>query len=166
MQTATVTVNLSPETSHVKHGITPAEALILRKLFFKSSQGSPLIHLEVSGDAQTEGRARTNAEEIARLKMKYTGIIDGKRAFEAVFGTNSLLRLPQTFEEVAEDLGENIFAAKPQIPTAEINPDAHDWLPEMEAELQDLQTTPRKTAEQKQRLADLLKYKSTAANVK
>lgn len=120
--------------------VTPAEVLILSAMHFKESNGSPLKDFTVQpGEALTvdfeeklpqpgyfnvnigkqipdvpgvpaRTHKRTNAEEIARLKKKYTGTIrldDGsnKPGFEAVFGSNRIITLPQTFAEIAEIVG-------------------------------------------------------------
>jgi hypothetical protein len=135
MQTANGIVILSPEHHQHKTGVTPAEVLLLHKMHFQYSNGSPLKDFFIQkGEAITvdqEGKpaeeayfnqhtgrnvpaksavpavthTRTNLEEVARLKKKYTGVIDGKPAFEAVFGSTSALKLPQTFEEIAEQVG-------------------------------------------------------------
>ena len=134
MQIAKVLIVCSQQSKQFREGITPAEALLLRKLHFKESNGSPLEQLEVIGEARTidvpfkrgeaayfnqnagrhidatpatpeQSHPRTNAEEIARLKHKYTGIIEGKSAFEATFGNGAMLRLPETFKEIEADLG-------------------------------------------------------------
>ena len=51
MQTATGYVVLSPENKQLHRGITPAQALILRKLHFSNSQGNPLEGLVIDGEA-------------------------------------------------------------------------------------------------------------------
>ncbi len=52
---------------------------------------------------------RTQREEISRLKQKYVGQVkEGGRnmaVFEAVFGTASTIRLPETFDEIEELTG-------------------------------------------------------------
>ncbi|MDE2098692.1 MAG: hypothetical protein KGL39_15670 [Patescibacteria group bacterium] len=139
MQIANGTVILSPENQQVKYGITPAEALILYKLHRVYANGTPLGDLTIQpGEAVTieaEGKPaeeayfnqhtgrhveakpavpakthkRTQAEEIARLKRKYTGNIteDGvsRTAFIATFGSSIGVRLPETFAEIEEVTG-------------------------------------------------------------
>ena len=53
---------------------------------------------------------RTQQEEIARLKKKFTGLIAGEdgrpqTAFIATFGSAAGVRLPETFEEIQEIVG-------------------------------------------------------------
>lgn len=52
---------------------------------------------------------RTQREEISRLKRKYIGQVkeNGRNVpvFEAVFGTASTVRLPETFDEIEEAVG-------------------------------------------------------------
>jgi hypothetical protein len=160
MQTASVLVILSPENQQHKHGITPAEALLLRKLFFTNSQGAPLQQLIVNG-----GVTRTNTEEIARLKSKYTGIVEGVRVFEAVFGKGTLVQLPDTFDEIKEQLGEGVIVDAAPAPDAVVT-DAHQWTPDLEAELVKLQTQYKSTKEQLERRDELVAYKATASNTK
>jgi hypothetical protein len=139
MQIANGMVILSPENHQFKHGITPAEALIIYNLHRQYANGTPLGEFFIQpGEALTveaEGKAaeeeyfnpnagkiitakpaiparthkRTQTEEIARLKKKYTGIItkDGvaQPAFAATFGNALGLRLPETFEEIEEAVG-------------------------------------------------------------
>lgn len=67
---------------------------------------------------------RTNAEEIARLQRKYTGMIkrDGvsKSAFAAVFGDSRQVKLPETFAEIHDLIGGSpehpIFRSAKQAP--------------------------------------------------
>ena len=173
MQTATGYVVLSPENKQLHRGITPAQALILRKLHFSNSQGNPLEGLVIDGEAMEKKpdgnlRPRTNNEEIARLKRHYTGVVDGKRAFEAVFGNGSLVQLPQTFEEIADDIGDVIVGAQSDAPApaAETDAPAGEWTNALNEELVALETTFRPTKEQKQRLAELRDFKAQASNVK
>lgn len=133
MEVANCTVTVSPEHSLPLRDVTPAEALILRTLHFKGSNGSPLSEIEVTGKAVTivtaarsgqpeyydpnKGRTipavepvaavtkpRTNEEEKIRLKRKYTAVIDGMAAFDKVFGTAVSITLPKTFDEISEQL--------------------------------------------------------------
>lgn len=134
MQIANGIVVLSPENQQFKYGITPAEALILHKLHFKNSNGAPLKDFIVTGEARTidvefkagepeyldratlrtvpavpdrqeVSHARTNSEEAQRLRRKYTGLIKGQTAFVSVFGNQTILNLPATFDEIAEAVG-------------------------------------------------------------
>jgi hypothetical protein len=132
MQIANGTVILCPENHQFKHGVTPAEALILFKMHRQNANGSPIGEFFIQpGEAQTvevaekpaterewnqntglhtEGKPavpavthkRTNAEEVARLKKKYTGVIDAQPAFIATFGGAAGVRLPETFAELEE----------------------------------------------------------------
>ena len=139
MQTANGTVILSPENQQFKYGITPGEALILYKLHKVYANGTPLGDFFIQpGEAQTidkEGKPaeeeyynpatgkaipakaavepithkRTQAEEITRLKRKYTGNITENgasvTAFVSTFGTGAGVRLPETFAEIEEFIG-------------------------------------------------------------
>lgn len=175
MQTAKGFVVLCPENKQFKTGITPAEALILYKLHFKHSNGSPLEGFVLDGEAtetvNKDGkkvtRARTNAEECARLKRKYSGLVEGKRAFEAVFGTGTMVKLPASFEDIAETI-EFAIAAAPEADTENPAPEepTHEWTPELEAEYTALYTTHKPNKAQRERLEELEEYKATAANRK
>ena len=139
MQIAKGTLILSPENQQFKYGITPAEALILHKLHFTYSNGTPLGDFYIqSGEARTvdiperaaedeefnlgTGRTipakpfvpavdhkRTQAEEISRLKRKYTGNVTENgvthTAFVATFGTAVGVHLPETFAEIEPIIG-------------------------------------------------------------
>ncbi|MDE2100603.1 MAG: hypothetical protein KGL39_25390 [Patescibacteria group bacterium] len=134
MEIANGTLILSPENHLPIYRVTPAEVLILSKLHFKNSNGSPLGDFYIQdGEAQTvdvEARAaqeqehnlltgkvtpakefvpavthkRTNAEEVERLKKKYTGQISvngqAMTAFAATFGNAAVVKLPETFAEL------------------------------------------------------------------
>ena len=126
MQIANGLVTSSPEYTHAVQGITPAEALILKKMHNQYSNSAPLRDLVITGEAtelDTFGKPatvtvkgkevpstkpRTDAEECARLRRKYVGYVEKKPAFEAVFGTASIIKLPATFEEIREVIG-NVF---------------------------------------------------------
>ena len=139
MQLANGLVILSPENQQFKHDVTPGEALILYKLHRVYANGTPLGEFFIQpGDALTidaearpgeeayfdahRGRhieakppvaavthVRTQAEEIARLKRKYTGNItengSAQTAFVATFGSGMGVRLPETFEEIEQAVG-------------------------------------------------------------
>ncbi len=139
MQTANGLVILSPENQQFKYGVTPAEALILYRLHKVYANGTPLgdfyvqpgeaLTIEVAARPAEEEwynaatgktvpakpavpavtHARTCAEEIARLKKKYTGNLteNGQTltAFAATFGTAANIRLPETFAEIEELIG-------------------------------------------------------------
>lgn len=139
MQIANGLVILSPENQQFKYGITPGEALVLYRLHKVYANGTPLGDFFIQpGEAvtvETEGRPaeeeyfnpvtgktvpakpavpavthpRTQAEEIARLKRKYTGnLTEGGQthtAFAATFGTGANVRLPETFAEIEEMIG-------------------------------------------------------------
>lgn len=139
MQIANGLVILSPENQQFKYGVTPAEALILYRLHKVYANGTPLGDFFIQpGEALTvevEGRPaeeeyfnavtgkqvpakpavppvthkRTQAEEIARLKKKYTGNITEagqlQTAFVATFGSGANVRLPETFAEIEEAVG-------------------------------------------------------------
>ncbi|MEI6195400.1 MAG: hypothetical protein WCS42_13830 [Verrucomicrobiota bacterium] len=137
MQIANGTVILSPENHQFKYGLTPAEALILFKLHFQNSNGTPLgdlfiqdgealtvdaeakpgeeayfnqnagKHIEAKAAVPAVTHVRTQAEEVERLKRRYTGIISGKPAFEAVFGSTLGVRLPDTFADIAGIVGKH-----------------------------------------------------------
>jgi len=115
-------------------GVTPAEAVILHKMHFQNANGSPLgeffiqegeavtvetpekaaepaffnqtlgKHIEAKAAVPAITHKRTNAEEITRLKKKYTGIIQENNvamsAFQAAFGSSSVVKLPETFDEL------------------------------------------------------------------
>ena len=139
MQIANGILVLSPENVQHVRGVTPAEVLILHAMHFQYAKGTPLGDfyiqegvaetVDVEGKPATEeeynpgtgktipARAaipakthkRTNAEECARLRRKYTGNISkngqSKPAFEAVFGGNPVVKLPETFDEIGEFVG-------------------------------------------------------------
>lgn len=139
MQIANGLVILSPENQQFKYGVTPAEALILYRLHKVYANGTPLGDFFIQpGEALTvdaEGKPaeeeyfnqvtgrhvpakpavpavthkRTQAEEIARLKKKYTGnITEGGQnvtAFVATFGSGMVISLPETFAEIERAIG-------------------------------------------------------------
>ena len=139
MQIANGLVILSPENQQFKYGVTPAEALILYRLHKVYANGTPLgdffiqpgeaLTVDVEGKPaeeeyfnQATGRhvparptvpavthQRTQAEEIARLKKKYTGnLTDGgqtQTAFVATFGAGLVTTLPETFAEIERAIG-------------------------------------------------------------
>ena len=135
MQIANGLVILSPENQQFKYGVTPPEAMILYRLHRVYANGTPFGDFHVQpGEAVTEdspakpgeeayfdqnrGRhieakppveavvhKRTQAEEIARLKRKYTAVIEGQTAFVSTFGSAIGVRLPETFEEIQEVTG-------------------------------------------------------------
>lgn len=138
MQIANGLLILSPENQQHKIGFTPAEVLINYHLHKTYANGSPLgdwfiqkgealtedapskaaeeayfnqnagKHIEAKPAIEAKTHKRTNAEEIARLKKKYTGNItrDGvaRPAFEAVFGGGAGIKLPETFDEIEADV--------------------------------------------------------------
>jgi colicin import membrane protein len=138
MQTANVIVVVDPNHKMPKRGVTPAEVLILMAMHRSGSNGSPIEQLVITPDeaevveepakpAQEEyfdqhkgkhvdaipgtpavTRARTNAEEIERLRRFYTGTVKvndrNVPAFDAVFGTAARITLPETFEDIREEL--------------------------------------------------------------
>jgi len=63
---------------------------------------------------------RTQREEISRLKRKYTGSVkEGGRTlpvFEAVFGTASTVRLPETFDEIEDAVGQEFPPLQDETP--------------------------------------------------
>jgi hypothetical protein len=135
MQIANGIVVLHVHSQLPVSGATPAEVLILHAMHFKESNGSPLKDFFVQpGEAQTvefeaklaepeyfhqgtgktvpavpavpaRTHQRTNREEIDRLKRKYTGVIEGKPVFNAVFGDAKIITLPETFAEISGDVG-------------------------------------------------------------
>jgi hypothetical protein len=140
MQIANGTVILSPENHQYKHGITPAEALLLKELHFQYSNGTPLgpdfviqkgealtveqegkpaeeeyfnqntgKHVPAKPAVPAKTHPRTNAEEVERLRKKYTGNITKNGvslpAFQAVFGMSRTVKLPETFAEIEEACG-------------------------------------------------------------
>jgi hypothetical protein len=177
MQTANGTVILSPENQQFKYGITPGEALILYKLHKVYANGTPLGDFFVQpGEAQTiekEGKPaeeeyynpatgkaipakaavepvthkRTQTEEIARLKRKYTGNITENgvslTAFIATFGSGAGVRLPETFAEIEEFIGGTpdhpIFRAEEgQAKVLSQRARANELAPKLRADLCDL----------------------------
>lgn len=133
MQIGNITVIVDPTHKITKLNVTPAECLILRAMHLKGSNGTPLENLSVTGDAETVltparpaqeayfdqhrgkhieavagvpavTKKRSQAEEIERLKRLYTGRIGELPAFEAVFGNQARVKIPETFKEIAEDL--------------------------------------------------------------
>lgn len=141
MQIANGMVILSPENHQFKHDITPGEALIIHKLHFQYANGNPLgefviqpdeaqtidsdgkpaeeawfnqqsgKHIEAKPAVPAKTHKRTQAEEISRLKRKYTGNITengaARPAFEATFGQSVGVRLPETFEEIVPVVGNH-----------------------------------------------------------
>jgi hypothetical protein len=135
MQIANGIVVLTPENQQPVRGVTPPEVLILHRLHFKESNGSPLkdfviqpgeaVMVEVPERAaeeeyfnQNSGKMvaarpavpakthpRTPGEEAQRLKRKYSGVIEGKTAFEATFGSASVINLPKTFADIEDIVG-------------------------------------------------------------
>ena len=136
MQIANGLVILCPENQQYLRDVTPAEALILFALHKVNANGSPLgdfyiqpgeaVTIDVPEKAAVEqstnlltGRVtpaqdavpakthpRTNAEEIGRLKKKYTGMVTDPTtrtsvtAFVAAFGNAASPRLPERFDEL------------------------------------------------------------------
>lgn len=66
-------------------------------------------HIDPKPEIPAKTHKRTQQEEIARLRKKYTGNITkngiSMPAFAAVFGTSPAVRLPETFEEIEELVG-------------------------------------------------------------
>lgn len=157
-QTANGIVILSPENHQHKTGLTPPEVLILHNLHREYANGSPLgdffvqkgeaVTIDEPGKAAEEeyynpstgktvpakpavapkSHPRTNAEEVARLKRKYTGNITvggvATPAFIAVFGSALTVKLPTTFAEIEEAVGITFHeqpAAGDALVTREIN---------------------------------------------
>lgn len=136
MQIANGTLILCPENHQFVRGITPAEAIILYKMHRQNANGSPLgeffiqdgeavtvdvpekaaqepVYKESTGErfpakpaVPAVTHTRTNAEEVLRLKKKYTGIITENGlalpAFQATFGNASAVKLPEKFSELDE----------------------------------------------------------------
>ena len=136
MQIANGLLILCPEHQLFVRDVTPAEALILYRMHAQNANGTPLGDFFIQpGEAQTievpakpavepafdmatglrsEAKPavpavthkRTNAEEITRLKKKYTGMVTDPTtrtavtAFAAAFGNASAVRLPERFEEL------------------------------------------------------------------
>lgn len=130
---------LSLENHQMKYGLTPAEVLLLHHMHRTNANGSPLgdwfiqkgealtidqegkpaeeayfnqhagKHIDAREAVPAKTHARTNNEEIARLRKKYTGNITqggvAKPAFEAVFGSAAAIQLPRTFAEIEEVVG-------------------------------------------------------------
>ncbi len=63
-------------------------------------------------------KPRTNAEELNRLRRKYTGNVseNGRTipAFVAAFGEGAMIKLPDTFEEVRGIIGEVFTDGRPK----------------------------------------------------
>lgn len=156
---------LSLEHHQFKHGCTPAEVLLLHEMHRVNANGSPLgdwfiqkgealtvdsegkpaqeayfnqhlgKHIEPVKAVEPVTHVRTNAEEIARLRKKYTGNItrDGaaKPAFEAVFGNAAGVKLPTTFAEIEELVGIQ-FHQQPEgedaVQTREVNARREDLM--------------------------------------
>jgi hypothetical protein len=141
MQIAKGFITITPDNKQFRYDITPAEAMVLHKLHFKNSNGSPLSDLVITGEATTvetpfrrgepawvnpitgtvtpavndvleKSHKRTNKEEAERLRRKYTGMVKSGNAtvsvFLAVFGDVAMPKLPATFSEIVEVLGETV----------------------------------------------------------
>jgi hypothetical protein len=147
MQTANGLLLKCPESHQMLRNITPGEALILHKLHFQYANGNPLgdfviqpeaaVTIDIPAQAAREeehnlltGKVtpgkpavpakthpRTNSEEVERLKRKYTGLIEGKTAFEGTFGSALGVRLPETFEEIVPVVGAH-FSDKAEDPVS------------------------------------------------
>lgn len=96
MQIATIWLRLDETLrSNVrKTGITPGQALILRKMFGKKLPGQakptiPFDHLEITAESSI-----TNSDEYARLTHIY-----GEKTVSSVFPGDNVT-LPQTFKQV------------------------------------------------------------------
>lgn len=171
MQTATGYVKLSPENEQFKRDITPARALIYRKLHFTNSQGNPLNGLVIGGEATEptpDGgtRLRTNAEEVAFCKRHFTGAVEGVRVFEAVFGKGMIIQLPETFDEIREELGNVFVESRTPTPAGGDSEIGGAWTKELQEEFSALETAFRPSKEQKERLAELREFKANATNLK
>lgn len=133
MELAKCTLVITPENQQVVYDLTPADALILHTLHFKEAKGVPLKDIVITGEAMTEVtaarpalppefdldhhmirpaqrgvpatyRPRTQAEERALLQRFYTGALDGKPVFKALF-PSPVEKLPETFAEIADAIG-------------------------------------------------------------
>jgi hypothetical protein len=140
MQIGKATVKITPEHSQVMYDLTPADALILQRLHFVGAKGNPITEITITGEAVVElkppqaateaeydprgrvtkqeqpakpgeYRKRTDAEERVLLQKFYTGVIDTVPIFQKVF-PDPTRRLPQTFKEVAEYIGNPTLTFK------------------------------------------------------
>ena len=108
MKLATVTYNLTKEGHYVvREDVTPAEHLLIVAEHHANSGGKPVVHVQETGTAEVEDvdekgvkkkRARSAAEEVARLRQRYAA-----NKVSALF-QGALPNMPQTFAE-AEKLG-------------------------------------------------------------
>ena len=163
--------------------MSPAQVLIYFKLHFNSAQGQPLSGLQLEpGDKETtytehgviKTRKTTNSEEVQFLRKEISGVIKGVRAFESVFGTSLAIKLPETFEEIQEVLGDVKVAPVPKdekdVKVAEVPdpkaPHVEEWTKANQEELVELSTQYKKTDEQKARLKELTEAKAKAPNLK
>lgn len=91
-----------------------AEAKPAEEGYFDQHRGK---HIDGKDAVPAKAHERTNAEEIARLKKKYTGnlTVNGQSmpAFSAVFGNSPGVQLPKTFAEISEAIGVHFHEAEP-----------------------------------------------------
>ena len=81
--------------------ITPAEALLLRKMHFENVNGDPIHQLKVTGSEE-----RSNTAEKVRLAEKYTMLgSDGKPFIEEIF-PGAAPQFPTKFEETNLTIGD------------------------------------------------------------
>ena len=99
---ATITLKLTKDHEVIKKGVTPMEALLLTAEFHRLVGGNPIeVHAGTSVEAKVEDvdkdgkpvlRARTDNEELMRLRGKY-------HAKKVLAATQATQGFPKTFDE-------------------------------------------------------------------
>lgn len=128
METANAWLVISPLGNNVpKKGITPAEAVLLKRNHMKAIGGNPVTQIEATGEATVatdweervikdakgkdtnltetvaiEFRPRTSLDEYNRLANKY----GNKRMEEAFPGDPSGVKLPETFKDAGFEFNQ------------------------------------------------------------
>ena len=87
MKTATLVLRMHKDSSVVKVGVTPAQAMLLTSIHLTGAGKDPIENI-----VETESVKRTNVEEVRRLRGIY-----GDAKVKSLFGPNS--PLPQTFND-------------------------------------------------------------------
>jgi hypothetical protein len=104
MKQANIQLALSKGHEVFLRGVTPAEVLLLVAEHHGNVGGDPIVQL----DEVKEELKRTNAEELERLKMKYS-----TKKLAALY-TGAMPNMPETFNE-ARGLGTKMV-----LPTAKL----------------------------------------------
>lgn len=94
MQTAKVTVRTSDLQTIPRSGVTPAEAIVLRKIHYHGANGEAISNVLITGELTPDQEAK----EFARLSGRY-----GRKHVEALFPGHSK-SLPKTFAELSPPL--------------------------------------------------------------